>query len=730
MAKRYHRHETQELLDFQAKLKSLHEITGLLSQAASFDDFCRMAIELGLTRLGFDRLGLWFLSPDRGSVVGSFGTDESGNVRDERGKRHALLPEHVSGSMMHPGEGRTVLHDIPLLNDKSEVMGHGDLVRANLWDGEQVLGWLNADNLIRREPWSDYQIELLGLYGSTLGHLVTRKRIEDTLRAKEEDARQFQDRLKALHEVTSELAHTHTFDELCRRAVELGRGKLGFDRLGLWFLDSDPQFMVGSFGIDEAGHLRDERDQRLLVPSGEFVEELLAGRVFAAKRSDVPIYDHRHEIVGHGWKAVAQLWDGDRSIGWLSTDNLLSRKPLVAYELELLSLYADTLGHLAGVRKTEEILAAERSLFRTIIDTVPDLISVKDTEGRFVLVNKAYWEDLPQVSAEKDLLGKTDFDIFPDRYAEQCRADDQQVISSGTAIKNVEEPGRPKGNQATTVLTTKVPLKDDLGRAIRLVSVSHDVSDLKRMERQALDLAVERERVNVLRDTVTAISHDLRTPLSTINLYVYLLGHLTEPASQKDKLEGIKHQITILERRINEILHSVRLEKVSTPSKSPVNLSRLCRRALAELNPLIEMKGLELVTHVQPGLPDVLGDETELRQVLDNLIQNAITYTSAGGSIRVRIRAQGDKVGIEVSDTGIGISEEDLPYIFDHFFRVDKSRSIDSGGMGLGLAIVKRIVEMHSGTIEVTSTVGQGSTFRVLLPSSPAEPGEGPVPTP
>jgi PAS domain S-box-containing protein len=707
--------QTQDLLDFQAKLKSLHEITGILTQTSSFDDFCRLAIELGLSRLGFQRLGLWFLGPDRASVIGSFGTDEQGNIRDERGLQHPLLPEHLSGSMMQPGEGRTVLYDIPLLNDKTEVVGRGINVRGNLWDGEQVLGWLNGDNLIRHEPWSEYQIELLGLYASTLGHLVTRQRIEESLRVKEEEARQFQGRLKMLHEVTSELAQTHSFDDLCRRAVELGRSKLGFDRLGLWFLDSDPEYMVGSFGIDENGNIRDERNQRLRIRHGEHSEERLDGRVFAATRSDVPIYNDRAEIVGTGWKAVAQVWNGDRNIGWLATDNLLTLKPLRDYELELLSLYADTLGHLASVRKAEETLSAERSLFRTIIDMVPDQITVKDTEGRFILVNKAFWESVPQVSAEKDMIGKTDFEFFPRSYAERCQANDQQVIGSGATINNVEEPGRPQDDRSTTVLTTKVPLKDDLGRVIGLVGVAHDISDLKRIERQTLDMAIERERMNVLRDTITAISHDLRTPLTTLNFFVYLLERMSDPAQQKEKLEGIKQQLTLLEHRINEILLSVRLEQNSDPSRSPVNLNTLCQNALLTLQPLIDMRKLAVVTHWQPGLPKVLGDETALRQALDNLIQNAINYTPEGGTITLKTRIQGDNVSVEISDTGIGISENDLPYIFDHFFRADRSRSMNSAGMGLGLAIVKRIVEMHGGTIEVKSTVGQGTTFRVLL---------------
>lgn len=717
MVKRSARHQrTEELLDFQEKLKRLHEIVAVLSKAEPFDEFCRLVIELGRSLLGFDRLGMWLLSPDHRVITGTYGTDENGQIRDERGQSHTLVPGQVSDEMLKPGQRWTFWRNISLMNDKTEVVGVGDIVRGNLWDGEQILGWLNGDNLLRKEPWTEYQFELLGLYAASIGHLITRKRIEKEIRAKEEEARVFQGKLKALHEVTSELSQASSFDELCRRAVELGCSRLGFDRLGLWFFDTDPNFMLGSFGIDETGQIRDERHQRLPVSKGEFVQELLAGRVFAPTRDDVPLYNDRHEVVGTGWKVVAQMWDRDRNVGWISIDNLLSHKPLWDYDLELLSLYADTLGHLTTVRRTEDALVAERTLLRTIIDTVPDPIYVKDTESRFILTNKACWEDTPNTYSESDLIGKTDFDIFPHDIAQDHIIDDRQVMKSGVPIVRLEEPGRPQGEQPTTLLTTKVPLRDIHQRIIGLVGVSHDITELKRIERQTLELAVERERVNVLRESITSISHDLRTPLTTIKSLLYLLEHLTDPAQQKDKLQGIKYQTEVLEHRIRELLYSARLENVATIARNSVNLNTLVANAAQNFRSMAENRALALTVDLQADLPDILGNERELERVLDNLIQNAITYTPGGGSIVLKTSVWKRNVVVEITDTGVGINESHLPHIFDHFYRVDKSRSMNQDGMGLGLAIVKRIVQIHGGNIEVESSVGQGSVFRVLLP--------------
>jgi hypothetical protein len=173
----------QELLDFQTKLKNLHEVVGTLSQAPTFDEFCRLAVELGRSRLGFDRLGLWFIDTDPRFVVGSFGTDETGQLRDERGERFAVSYDDLTG------DGRSekveLFRNIPLLNQRSEVVGSGDCVRGHLYDGERIIGWLDAQiTLIRHEPGQTIRLSYLG-YMRRRSALIVRKRIEDALRAKE-----------------------------------------------------------------------------------------------------------------------------------------------------------------------------------------------------------------------------------------------------------------------------------------------------------------------------------------------------------------------------------------------------------------------------------------------------------------------------------------------------------------------------------------------------------------
>jgi two-component system phosphate regulon sensor histidine kinase PhoR len=292
-------------------------------------------------------------------------------------------------------------------------------------------------------------------------------------------------------------------------------------------------------------------------------------------------------------------------------------------------------------------------------------------------------------------------------------ADEQEIFRTGLPLVNKEQADP---DVERYYLTTKVPLNDSRGNVIGLTGVARDIADLKRTEKHQRELALERERVKVLHEFITNISHDLKTPLSIINTCLYVLERLTDPAAQKDKLETIKQQTALLTHFMEEILTSARLESSFIPRRDRVNLSHLLVGVEANLCPEAALKNLTVLKLMQDNVPDVPGDQVELERLLINLVHNAIRYTPPGGSITLKTFALTSHVVVEIADTGIGISQDDLPHIFEHFFRADTARSMEKAGTGLGLAIAKRIVEVHEGTIEVESTPGQGTTFRVSLP--------------
>jgi signal transduction histidine kinase/CheY-like chemotaxis protein len=198
------------------------------------------------------------------------------------------------------------------------------------------------------------------------------KRTEHALRESEAAARHFQEQLKILHQVGIELARAVSFDDLTRLAIELGRSRLGFDRLGLWFIDpDDPRFRVGSFGIDEQGQLRDEREQRFPIEPAllEVLDQRIANEVFPDRvplkhYEDYPLYNDKWERVGHGWITVVALWNGSEIIGFLCADNLLSQQPILPYQLELLTLYSSTIAHLCTRKRAEVALRASEERLR------------------------------------------------------------------------------------------------------------------------------------------------------------------------------------------------------------------------------------------------------------------------------------------------------------------------------------------------------------------------------
>jgi len=212
----------------------------------------------------------------------------------------------------------------------------------------------------------------------------------------------------------------------------------------------------------------------------------------------------------------------------------------------------------------------------------------------------------------------------------------------------------------------------------------------------------------------------LRTPLTIMQGYTEALqdGLAKDKIQRQRYLDYIHDEILRLRRLVDELLDLRRLEsgKISiNPTK--VNINQLIQNLLNGMHPLAEEKDVQITSVLPPEAVCVVGDADRLAQVLINLLDNALRVTKSGGHISVKAQAQLDMVEIKVTDTGPGIAREDLPLVWERFFKVDKSRTRTGHGTGLGLAISKKIIELHHGTIEVTSTLGRGSTFIIKLPN-------------
>jgi signal transduction histidine kinase len=195
----------------------------------------------------------------------------------------------------------------------------------------------------------------------------------------------------------------------------------------------------------------------------------------------------------------------------------------------------------------------------------------------------------------------------------------------------------------------------------------------------------------------------------------------TITSKQREILEHCKKRVEWLLMLVNEWLSMSRIQRGRIVERlETIGIQDLIEQSVALVTPQADERGIQIKIEVPQGFPTIEGDKDPLSHVFMNLVSNAVKYNHDEGSVWVRAHDKGDSVAVEVRDTGIGIPEGSLPFIFDEFFRVKAAETRDVTGTGLGLTIVKRIVEAHRGHVEVKSVVGQGSTFTVFLPKRQA----------
>lgn len=263
----------------------------------------------------------------------------------------------------------------------------------------------------------------------------------------------------------------------------------------------------------------------------------------------------------------------------------------------------------------------------------------------------------------------------------------------------------PPDNESIVVEVTIASLPEPVG-GLGAVLVSRDVSLQSQLDRMRQDF-------------VANVSHELQTPLTIIRGFTETLLEEDIDRDSRDRFTHLIHEeANRMSRLVDDLLTLSRMEHHSLPfAVEGVDIAVLVESLVSRMTPRVEAADLHLVSRVPSVLPLVSGDADRLQEVFMNLIQNAIQYTPAGGTVTIsaETNAMAGMVGVTVEDTGIGIPSADLPRIFERFYRVDKARSRASGGTGLGLAIVKHIIELHHGRIDVSSALGQGTRFTVWL---------------
>ncbi len=261
------------------------------------------------------------------------------------------------------------------------------------------------------------------------------------------------------------------------------------------------------------------------------------------------------------------------------------------------------------------------------------------------------------------------------------------------------------------------PIRESSGKIAVLV-ICRDITRLKQLE-------------DVRREFVANVSHELRTPLAIFQGYLENLLDNPDVAREAlvEVLEILKRHSTRLNALVEDLLELARLEsRAESLRLEPVDPRSLVANVAADWNLHAKAKGIHLSVECDEGAPVFEADAFRVEQVLSNLVENAIKYTDADGIVRLRIAPGPGGVELRVEDTGTGIPPQDLPHIFERFYRADKARTREQGGTGLGLSIVKHIAQLHGGTIRAESTYGKGTTMTVSLPTRVPAPPSAPQP--
>lgn len=336
-----------------------------------------------------------------------------------------------------------------------------------------------------------------------------------------------------------------------------------------------------------------------------------------------------------------------------------------------------------------------------------DIIVVSGVDGYIRRVNPAMAR-ITGYSVEELLTMR--FTAFADPDDLEKAMLEMGKLAQGVPVTNVEMRTLCKDGQVKWLAWNAVPVGD------LIFSVGRDITAKKQQEQQQLELTLAREKTAFLSEFLGTISHDLKTPLSIINTDLFLLERSKDPQKQKDSIQRLHEQTQLLERFIQDILMVSRLEYVPEFEHTALNVNTILSDVTQQLSPKAEQKRIQTHLELADNIPLIAADPQALQRAFTNIIENAVNYTPDTGTIDVRTHAAPDNVVVEIADTGIGILEEDLPHIFDRFYRSAQARSLERGGTGLGLAIARKIIDMHQGEITVTSVHGRGTTFRVQIP--------------
>lgn len=368
-------------------------------------------------------------------------------------------------------------------------------------------------------------------------------------------------------------------------------------------------------------------------------------------------------------------------------------------------------------------------LLQDVIDTVPATLAIKDAQRRYLLVNRC-WEAFAGLTRDQ-VIGRRFEDLAPPNLVAtdartlggEVRDCDIFVLNTGTAIHDREECYVDSEGRDRTLLNSRIPLFGDDGGLLGVLSITMDITERKRQERELVQAKEAAEAANRSKvQFLSVMSHELRTPLQAVLAHAELGARLDGNPKATDHFRNVERHARALDRMIGEVLEFSSLaEGLVNVEESRFEPHRLAEDAMATQAGRVNGKPVVLDTAVDAQVPGVaLGDHGRIREALARLLDNAIRFTEQG-RVRLRVTSTPRQPGLhdltmEVEDTGPGIAPDRLAAIFDAFSQADNSNSRRHGGLGLGLSVCRLLVKTLGGRMGVDSRPGEGSRFWFTVP--------------
>jgi len=372
--------------------------------------------------------------------------------------------------------------------------------------------------------------------------------------------------------------------------------------------------------------------------------------------------------------------------------------------------------HLSELQNSEKILREQRRLLKTVLDATPDFVFLQDFKLVYLSANKSFCDLIGR--REEEIIGRTDFDLFPKGQAKRYLKEDLEILKSGKPM--VKESNISDRNGSKWLHMVKIPVYEADGKMRGLLCSGRDITELKRIQEQ-LSHAQKMESIGQL---IAGIAHEINTPMGIILGYVQLLLEEAEPESQAyNDLKIIEKQTRICKKIVSDLL---RFSRRTESTMSPLNINETIEDVLSVVEHTFRLDRVCLVRQLNFDLPAIVGDKEKLKQAIINLVNNAFDAISEEGMITISTHydAHLDEVIISVLDTGHGIQPGKIDRIFDPFYTTKPVGK----GTGLGLAVTFGIIQEHKGKIEVESPPppaaskyvksSVGSLFTIHLPVS------------